>query len=50
METTRWSSYEVLPGERAASLLTLAGAHPDARIERDPAAVETARTRLYPDG
>jgi hypothetical protein len=42
----RWPAYEVLPRNSAARLLTLRGAHPTARVTRDPAQVEAAQRRL----
>ena len=50
VEGTRWTAYEVLPADRADRLLTLAGAHPDARIVRDPDEFQDALRRLFPDG
>jgi hypothetical protein len=42
----RWPTYEVLPGANADALLTLAGAHPSARVVSDPAQLTAAQQRL----
>lgn len=48
----RWPTYELLRGEDADAdadqLLTLRGAHPTARVVRDPARVAAAERRLLP--
>lgn len=49
-ETTRWTVYEVVLGDDADALLTLKGAHPDAKVVRNPDAYEAAMSRLYPKG
>ncbi len=46
----RWRTYEVLPGDGADRLLSLTGAHPTARIVRDPDEVAAAQQRLDPAG
>jgi hypothetical protein len=49
VETTTWDTYELL--ERPADeLVTVRGAHPDARVVRDPNALEAATARLYAKG
>jgi hypothetical protein len=49
-QVIRWTTYEVLPGDSAAKdQLTLTGAHPDAPVVHDPAQVDAARARLFPD-
>jgi hypothetical protein len=45
-ETTRWTTYEAVDGAAPDQLLTLTGAHPDARVVRDPGAEQ----RLFPNG
>jgi hypothetical protein len=45
-QTIRWPTYEVLPGANADHLVTLTGAHPSARVVRDPAEVGAAQRRL----
>lgn len=50
MQTVRWTDYEILPGDRAERLLTLTGAHPEAKAVRDPDRLRAARARLYPRG
>jgi hypothetical protein len=47
-QVIRWSTYEVLPGSDAGRLLTLTGAHPSAKVVRDPAQTEAAVRRLMP--
>jgi DNA-directed RNA polymerase specialized sigma24 family protein len=48
-QVIRWPVYEILPGgAAAAALVTLRGAHPTARVVRDPAAVDAALRRLLP--
>jgi hypothetical protein len=46
LQTTRWTVYELVD----SAPLTLTGAHPGARIVRDPDAYEAATARLYPNG
>lgn len=48
-QVIRWTIYEVLPDSQAASLTTLTGAHPSAHVVRDPAQIEAAQQRLFPD-
>jgi hypothetical protein len=48
LETVRWPAYEVLPDGRAA--LTIADAHPGARLIRDAGAYAAAQRRLFPHG
>jgi hypothetical protein len=48
-QVIRWTTYEVLPGREAASLTTLTGAHPTARVVHDPAQIEAAERRLFAD-
>jgi hypothetical protein len=43
----RWPTYEVVPAARSRNLLTLRGAHPAARVTRDPAQGEAAQRRLF---
>jgi hypothetical protein len=50
LETVRWPAYEVLPADRADGLLSVAGAHPDARVIRDAGAYAAAERRLFPHG
>jgi len=50
LESTRWTTYETLPGDEADRLLTLTGAHPDARVGLDPERLDAARQRLFPKG
>ena len=50
LETVRWPIYEVVPGDGASRLLTIAGAHPDARVVRSADAWSAAEQRLYPHG
>jgi hypothetical protein len=47
-QVIRWTIYEVLPDSHAASLTTLEGAHPTARVVRDQAQIEAAQERLFP--
>lgn len=47
-QVVRWPTYEVLPASGAQRLLTLTGAHPSARVVRDPAQVAAAERRLIP--
>jgi Sigma-70, region 4 len=47
-QVIRWPTYEVLPGSDADALLTLAGAHPSARVVHDAAQTEAAQQRLMP--
>jgi hypothetical protein len=49
-QVIRWPTYEVLPGADAAQTLSLTGAHPTARVVRDPAQVAAAEQRLTPAG
>ena len=49
-QTIRWPTYEVVPEASAEQLLTLTGAHPSARVDRDPDAAAAARQRLGVDG
>jgi hypothetical protein len=42
----RWSTYEVLPGSDADSVLTLTGAHPSARVVHDAEQAAAAEQRL----
>ena len=42
--------YEIHTGASTADRLTVKGAHPRARVLRDPLAYERARARLFPDG
>ena len=45
----RWPTYEVLPGSAANDqLVSLAGAHPSARVVHDPAQAAAAERRLLP--
>jgi hypothetical protein len=44
----RWTAYEVLRDADANRLLTLAGAHPSARVVHDGAQIEAAEQRLMP--
>ena len=46
--TVRWPVYEVLPEAKRNRLLTLAGAHPSARVVRDAGQVAAAERRLLP--
>jgi hypothetical protein len=50
LETVRWPAYEVVPGDGADRLLTIAGAHPDARVVRSAEAYAAAQRRLFPHG
>jgi hypothetical protein len=50
LETVRWPVYEVASGDQADRLLTVAGAHPDARVVRSAQAWQDALQRLYPHG
>jgi hypothetical protein len=45
-QVIHWTTYEVLRGDDAQKLVTLEGAHPSARVERDPEAVDAAAQRL----
>ncbi|HEX6715016.1 MAG TPA: hypothetical protein VF066_16620 [Thermoleophilaceae bacterium] len=45
-QVIRWDAYEVLPGTEADSLVSLARAHPSARVVSDPAQVTAAEERL----
>jgi hypothetical protein len=47
-QVVRWSSYEVVPESEAKDQLTLASAHPSARVVRDPDEVAAAERRLIP--
>ena len=47
-QVIRWPTYEVLPDSDADRLLTLTGAHPSARVVRDPALTAAAERRLMP--
>ena len=47
-QVIRWPTYEVLDDSGADRLLTLTGAHPSARVERDAARVVAAERRLIP--
>jgi hypothetical protein len=49
-ERTRWTVYEIVPDDDAEGLLTLVGAHPDARVVRDADAYAAAERRLFPRG
>ncbi|MFL5844247.1 MAG: hypothetical protein ACJ762_06095 [Solirubrobacteraceae bacterium] len=48
-QVIRWSAYEVLPDDGADRVLTLAGAHPGARVVDDPQQVDAVLARLFPD-
>ncbi len=50
LETITWQTYELLSGRASEELLTVRGAHPDARVVRDPDALQEATERLYPKG
>jgi hypothetical protein len=50
IETTRWQTYELLRGSDSEQLVSVRGAHPGARVVRDPDAFETAMQRLYRNG
>jgi hypothetical protein len=50
LETVRWPTYEVVPGAQGDRLLTIAGAHPDARVVRSAEAYAAAERRLFPHG
>jgi hypothetical protein len=50
LETVHWPAYDVVPGDQADHLLTVAGAHPDARVVRDAGAYADAQRRLFPHG
>jgi hypothetical protein len=50
LETVRWPVYDVMPGAGAGRLLTIAGAHPDARVVRSADAYAAAQQRLFPHG
>lgn len=50
VETTTWETYELLSGDESARLVTVRGAHRDARVIRDADAVDEATARLYPKG
>ena len=43
-----WPTYEVLSGSDANAQVTLAGAHPDARVVTDEAEVQAAQERFFP--
>ena len=45
-QVIRWDAYEVLPNSQADSLVSLAGAHPSARVVSDPDQVIAAEQRL----
>jgi hypothetical protein len=45
-QVIRWPTYEVLPDSGADNVLTLTGAHPSARVVRDPAQAAAAAQRL----
>jgi hypothetical protein len=45
-QVIRWAAYEVLPARDAEGLVTLRGAHPSARVVRDPEQVAAAEQRL----
>jgi hypothetical protein len=45
-QVIRWPAYEVLPARDAAGQVTLRGAHPSARVVRDPQQVAGALRRL----
>jgi hypothetical protein len=45
-QVIRWPAYEVLPARDAGGQVTLRGAHPSARVVRDPAQVTAALRRL----
>ena len=47
-QVIRWPTYEVLRDSAADRLLTLRGAHPSARVVRDPGATAAAERRLMP--
>ena len=47
--TIRWETYEVLDGADADQLVTLQGAHPTAKVVRDPAQVGAAWERVFGD-
>jgi hypothetical protein len=46
----RFRTYETLPLDANRGLLSLAAQHPDARVDRDPAAYQAAEQRLFPKG
>jgi hypothetical protein len=48
-QVIRWPTYEVLPETGGGQLLTLTGAHPTARVVRDPEQAAAARNRLMGD-
>lgn len=50
IETTTWHAYELLSSSGAGDLVTLRGAHPGARVVRDPGAFDAAMARLYRKG
>jgi hypothetical protein len=50
VETTTWPTYELLSGHTAADLVTLSGAHPDARVVHDAGELAAAAARLYKKG
>jgi hypothetical protein len=45
-EDDRWTAYDVQPAAGAAALLTVAAAHPGARVVRDSARYDAASQRL----
>ena len=46
----RFRTYETLALDANRGLLSLAAQHPDARVDRDPAAYQAAEERLFPKG
>jgi hypothetical protein len=50
VESTRWTTYEMLPASAAGRVLTLSAAHPDAAVVRDPDRLAAAQQRLFPNG
>jgi hypothetical protein len=50
LESVRWPTYDVVGADQADRLLTVAGAHPDARVVRDADAYADAQRRLFPHG
>jgi hypothetical protein len=50
VQAITWQTYELLRADDADRLLTVRGAHPGARIVRDPDAYEAARARMAPEG
>jgi hypothetical protein len=50
LETTTWQTYELLRGSAGEQLVSVRGAHPGARVVRDPDAYEAATRRLFAKG